>query len=123
MTPFQSEIAHIIAGFSWRERALFAAMGGRLPNVSAPDPQWWRPGVDKLNGFQRQQHESACTIRVKLDNGPAVTIREAAGFLGVTEAHLRNRMRGDEGVVRGVKVTRLSPRRRRYGDVKEGKAA
>lgn len=110
MTAFQSEIDRIIRTFSAIEREKFARMGGSLPNVAAPEPEWFRPGVDALPVFKGQQHEPR--VKVQLDGGMTLSIREAAQVLNVGEGHLRNRInKADEIEVRGVTVKRTAPRR------------
>lgn len=130
MTPFQSEIERIIRTFSHWERVRFAQQGGSLPHTPAPDNEWYQPPKPGIPFVRKQpapgkakRVDESKLIRVRLDGAGSYTVREAAYLLNVRLTHLRQKVREEVCVVRGVKVSRLTPRRRRYGDVKEGKAA
>lgn len=119
MTPFQDDIARIIRTFSHWERVRFAQIGGKLPVLAdcAPEPEWVQPSqaipfVKKRRSLPKPPDESRL-IRVRLDGAGSYTVREAAFLLNVGITHLRQKVRHMESVVRGVKVTRLTPERAR----------
>jgi len=115
VTAAQDEIAKIIAGFSYWERVRFAQIGGISAYDAGAAPVWSKPVKwlwDSIPYVEPKKRPPRSFVKVTLDGRGAYTVREAARVLDLGEYHLRHLLRRDEFVVRGVRVRRLTKKRR-----------